>query len=387
MATDIQPPHPTPDPAPWATFPRQLAIVLLIAGALGFFVFLTYAGQTLAVGFLIAFLLYRPIRWAGGHIRYRGAVAISHLFIFAGLIWIAVVGVRWLAESAAELQQLVAQSQATPSIQSLVGALEGSGVIRALIQSIGQLFQSAASLVGVAFIAAIFSFWLLNDLWQARGALQQWIRGEEARQIGQMLHHLDGVWLGYLTAQIIFGIVMTIASLIQYGLMGVPYPVLMAVLTGVLTLIPSIGGLIASLVVAVPCLVLGSTRLDMDPVAFTILVTVINIVITQVSYNFIAVPIVGRFVRLPAALVLISVLIGVVTGSFIFAFLVVPLLASLRILASFLLNKATGREPYPGEELTVEAQVGLFGQLMLAPVPQGSAVAPKIDSPPDRGAV
>jgi predicted PurR-regulated permease PerM len=382
MIIDTQPPQPTPDPAPWATFPRQLAIVLLIVGALGFFVFLTFAGQTLAVGFLIAFLLYRPIRWAGGRIRYRGAVAISHLLVLAGILWVAVAGLAWLASSAAELQQLIAQSSATPTIQWLVSALEGSGVIRALIESIGGLIQSAAGLIGVAFIAAIFSFWLLNDLWQARGALRQWLRGEDARQIGQMLHHLDQVWLGYLTAQIIFGLVMTIASLIEYVLLGVPYPVLMAVLTGVLTLIPSIGGLIASLVVAVPCLLLGSTKLDMDPVPFTILVTAINVIITQVSYNFIAVPIVGRFVRLPAALVLISVLIGVVTGSFIFAFLVVPLLASLRILASFLLNKATGREPYPGEELTVEAQVGLFGQLMLAPAPQAAAVPPT-KSPPD----
>jgi predicted PurR-regulated permease PerM len=124
--------------------------------------------------------------------------------------------------------------------------------------------------------------------------------------------------------------------------------------------------LVASLVVAVPCLLFGSTRLDMEPVPFTILVTLINIVITQVSYNLIAVPIVGRYVRLPAALVLISVLVGVMTGSFIFAFLVVPLLSSLRVAASFMLHKASGREPYPEEEATLESQVGLFGQLMMA---------------------
>jgi len=358
-----------PDPSPWPAFPRQLSIVLLVVGVLAFVAFLTLGGQTLAIGFLIAFLLYRPIRWAGGHIRYRAAVAVLHLLVFAGLIWLALQGLRWLADSVASLQQVISQTPASSQVQSLLAALQASETLPALIQSIGRLLGGAASLVGIAFIAVIFSFWLLNDLWQARGALRSWLGGEEARQVGQMLHRLDQVWLGYLTAQIIFGVVMTIASLIEYGLLGVPYPVLMAVLTGVLTLIPSIGGLIASLVVAVPCLVLGSTRLAMDPVLFTILVTVINVAITQVSYNFIAVPIVGRYVRLPAALVLISVLIGVTTGSFIFAFLVVPILASLRILASFLLNKATGREPYPDMTLTAEAQVGLFGQLMLAPIP------------------
>jgi predicted PurR-regulated permease PerM len=367
-----------PDPSPWPAFSKQLSIVLLVLGLLGFVAFLTLGGQTLAVGFLIAFLLYRPIRWAGGHIRYRAAVAVSHLMVFAGLIWLTLKGLRWLADSVASVQQVISQTPASSQVQALLAALRASEALPALIQSIGRLVGGAASLVGIAFIAVIFSFWLLNDLWQARGALRAWLRGDEARQVGQMLHRLDQVWLGYLTAQIIFGTVMTIASLVQYGLMGVPYPVLMAILTGLLTLIPSIGGLIASLIVAVPCLVLGSTRLAMDPVPFTIVVTVINVVITQVSYNFIAVPIVGRYVRLPAALVLMSVLIGVMTGSFIFAFLVVPILASLRILASFLLNKATGREPYPDMMLTAEAQVGLFGQLLLAPVP-----GPPLQAGPD----
>lgn len=376
MTTNLASPSIPADPSPWSSFRRHLAVVILVLGILAFFGFLTYAGQTLAIGFLIAFLLYRPIRWAGGRTRYRMAVALSHLLLFLGLIWIVVQGLGWLGAAVTEAQAAISQAQVSGGVEELAGALQASGVATALVESIGRLFSSMAGMVGIAFIAIIFSFWLLNDLWRARGALRGWFGGEESRQIGVMLSRLDQVWTGYLTAQVIFGLVMTVASLVEYVLLGVPYPVLMAVLTGILTLIPSIGGIIASLVVAVPCLILGSTRLDMDPVAFTILVTAINIAITQVSYNFIAVPIVGRYVRLPAAIVLISVLVGVVMGSFVFAFLVVPLLSSLRILASFLLNKATGREPYPDESLTAEAQAGLFGQLMLAPAAEAPPATP-----------
>jgi len=307
--------------------------------------------------------------------------------VFAGLVWVPARGVQWVLTSIAEAQQAIGQVPISGEVAALAGALRGTGALTALVEAVGRFLSSAAALAAIAFIAVIFSFWLLNDMWRARGALRAWVTGVPARQVGQMLHKLDQVWLGYLTAQIIFGAVMTVASLIQYGLMGVPYAGLMAILTGLLTLIPSIGGLIASLVVAIPCLILGSTRMDLDPLPFTVLVTAINVVITQVSYNLIAVPIVGRYVRLPAALVLISVLIGVMTGSFIFAFLVVPILSSLRILASFLLNKANGREPYPDEPLTAEAQVGLFGQLMLAPAVEPSKPAAPAASSPAPGSV
>jgi predicted PurR-regulated permease PerM len=369
--------RPAADAAPWPEFPRQLSIVLLLVGGLALVAFLSFAGQTLALGLLFALLLYRPIRWAGGRIRYRLAVAVSHLLVLAGLVWVAVRGIQWVAAAVNELQTELGQLPATGELAALIGPL-GASALPLLIQTVARLLQSAAGLAGVAFIAIILSFWLLNDLWRARGALRPWFSRAQGHQVAQMLQRLDQIWLGYLTAQVIFGLVMTVASIVEYVVLGVPYPLLMAVLTGVLTLIPSIGGIIASLIVAVPCLLLGSTRLAMDPVPFTVLVTVINIVITQVSYNLIAVPIVGRYVRLPAALVLLAVLVGVITGSFIFAFLVVPLLSSLRIVASFLLNKAAGREPFPDEVLSPESRVGLFGQLMLgAETPPSEKQAPE----------
>jgi len=70
--------------------------------------------------------------------------------------------------------------------------------------------------------------------------------------------------------------------------------------TGFVSLIPSIGGLLASLIVAIPCLLLGSTVfVDMPNEVFAPLVMVIKAVITQFTHNFFALPIVGKFVKLP----------------------------------------------------------------------------------------
>jgi hypothetical protein len=105
-------------------------------------------------------------------------------------------------------------------------------------------------------------------------------------------------------------------------------------------------------------------------------------VTTQVSYNFVAVPIIGRFVHLPAAVVLVAVLVPVAAGNFLLAFLIVPILSSLSIGGAYLMAKAMGRDPYPGELAPAVPEEGLFGQLVAAPVVVGkAAVAPTTTAP------
>jgi len=359
---------PTPDAAPWSPFRRHLGAVILILGLLAVLVFISKASQTLMMGFLLAFLLYRPVRWASRRLRYRRAAAVFHLVLLVLLILFVVWALGWLSGSAAGLQQQLAANLSSGPLQPVLARLEASGTVTAVGGAITGLIASIAGLVGVAFIAIIFSFWLLNDMWSRRGVLRRSLAGDGVRQVAVLLRRLDQIWIGYLTAEIIFGLIMTGASLIEFWLLGVPFFILMAVLTGILTLIPSVGGLIASLVVAIPCLVLGSTRFpDMDPVAFTILVTAVNVITTQVSYNLIAVPIIGRFVRLPASVVLISVLVPVIMGNFLLAFLIVPILSSLSIAGGYLMAKATSRDPYPGEQAPAVPEEGLFGQLIATP--------------------
>lgn len=375
---------PIQDAVPWSSFARSLAVVLLVVGVFAFFGFLTQAFQTLMMGFLFAFLLYRPIGWLGRRLRFRTSSAVFHFTLLVLLLAFIIWGLRFLSAQATEFEQALSLAASGSSLASLVAPLQATGIGGTVANAIRGLVSSMVGLIGVMFIAIIFSFWLTIDLHQARGKLVGFFTGDSFRQIGSLLRRLDQIWMGYLTAEIIFGLVMTVASLVEFWILGVPYFGLMAVLTGLLTLIPSVGGLISSLVVAIPCLVFGSTRFpEVDPVVFTVLVTVVNVLTTQIAYNFIAVPIVGRYVRLPAALVLISVLVGVGTGSFLLAFLIVPILASLRIGAGYLLSKSRGLDPYPGEASAAHPEDGLFSQLVAAPVgPASEPTSPKPSKSP-----
>jgi len=227
------------------------------------------------------------------------------------------------------------------------------------------MLLNLAGFIGTTFVALFFSFLLLFNLNQGRGALAGWIPDRGKGEILGMLYKLDVVWTGFMTAQIIYCVVLSAASYLEYALLGVPYPFLMAVLTGVISLIPTIGGLLASLIVAIPCLLFGSTiYTDMSPLTFTVIVTLINIVITQVSYNFIALPVIGKFVRLPVAAVFAGVLAGVAVGNILVAFLTVPILSTLAIFSGYLLSKVEDR-PYLAMEPDGRKEAGFFSQLLV----------------------
>jgi predicted PurR-regulated permease PerM len=120
------------------------------------------------------------------------------------------------------------------------------------------------------------------------------------------------------------------------------------------------------LIVAVPCLLLGSTVFtDMPNLTFALLVLLINVVITQLTYNFLALPIVGRFVKLPTVVVLVGVMVGVALGSIALAFLAVPILSTLTTVGGYILSKIARREPFPSEEVPDPPEEGFFSQLLV----------------------
>jgi hypothetical protein len=73
--------------------------------------------------------------------------------------------------------------------------------------------------------------------------------------------------------------------------------------------------------------------------AFTVMITAFDVIVTQLAYNFVMLPIIGKAVNLPISVVLVGVLVGFAMGTILFAFLVVPLIATALILVRYVLAK------------------------------------------------
>jgi predicted PurR-regulated permease PerM len=355
----------------WPTPARYLAVIILLLGLLGVVVFIKPVFNTVALGFIFAFLFYSPINWVSRLFKDRYGLAAGLFYLLVLILIIALIlgGLGYFADSIKNLHQEITPALETLELPAIIPSIVTSGIRVITTWFDGRLLSlisGLAGFIGLLFVGLFFSALLLLNLHQARGGLVKWIPDRQQSEVRQILFKMDSVWVGYMTAQIIYCAVLAAGSWVEYALLGVPYPFLMAILTGVISLIPTIGGLLASAIVAIPCLLLGSTVFtEMSALSFTVVVTAINVVITQVSYNFIALPVIGKFVRLPVAAVLIGVLVGFAMESILLAFLIVPILSTLTIFGSYLLAKVAGQEIGPEGVPKEGKEAGFFSQLFV----------------------
>jgi len=328
--------------------------------------------QIVAVGFLFAFVFYIPIQKMASRSPKRFglflAIFYALIIILLGLLAYALLSnfASGLQGLSAQLDEASARLKAAPGAfgDQLLGNVADTAVV--LAKGLGAVAFGFVGTIAVAGTGFVLSLMLLLNMHRARGFLAEWIPPRYRDEIAQILLNLDAIWVGYVSAQVIYGAVVGIGSFVEYELLGVPYPFVMAVLTGVLTPIPTIGGLLASLLVAVPCLLFGSTVfVSMTNGTFTLLVYLLNVAITQLSYYFVALPIVGKLSRLPTVLVFIGVTAGMAAGNILLAFLITPILSTFMLVGKYTLSKILRMDQVPGQVRVEAVQPGFFSQLLL----------------------
>jgi predicted PurR-regulated permease PerM len=360
-------------PTQWEKPARYMIAAFLIVGGVLLLSLVIPIFQIMALAFMFAFVFFLPIRKIASRYpdHYGRVVVILYLFIAILFGLLLFTGLKYFSTGINDLSGELNKANAELNFPS--GDLAGR-IIKDVAEASHELLAAVISLVGrlvagigLAVTALILSLMLLLNLHQARGFLADWIPERYQGEITQLLLYLDQIWVGYIFANVIYGAAVGLGSYVEYLLLGVPHPFAMAVITGVITPIPTIGGLLASIIVAVPCYFLGSSVLvNMSNGTFTLLVYTLNVAITQLSYYLVALPVIGKLSKLPTALVFIGVTIGMVSGNILLAFLSVPILSTIIILGKYLLSKVLRLDHVPGQQLVEATQPGFFSQLLLA---------------------
>jgi predicted PurR-regulated permease PerM len=359
-------------PTQWEKPARYMIAAFLIVGAILLLSLVIPIFQIVALAFMFAFIFFLPIRRIASHYpdHYGRIVAILYLLIAILFVLVLYNGIKYFAVGINNLSENLNNANAGLNFPS--GDFAGR-IIKDVADVSGKLLAGVISLVsrlvagiGLAVTAFILSLMILLNLHQARGFLADWVPERYQSEITQLLLYLDQIWVGYVFANVVYGAAVGLGSFVEYLLLGVPYPFVMAVITGVITPIPTIGGLLASIIVAVPCYFLGSSVfVNMPNGTFTLFVYLLNVAITQISYYFVALPVIGKLSKLPTALVFIGVTIGMLGGDILLAFLSVPILSTIIIFGKYLLSKVLRLDHVPGQELVEETQPGFFSQLLL----------------------
>jgi predicted PurR-regulated permease PerM len=294
---------------------------------------------------------YRVPRWCGSLIAYLGGFLIISLvmLIFIPLIWGQTLGlIRLIPDSATKatdafnafyhqysylledsnIQQFV--GRATSELSAWAGNMVSQSA-----QGVITLGTNVVTSVMVLTMALIVGFWVLKDLPQIGRELRVIIGPRYEENVLFITSAFSRAFGGYLRGITVAGLCTGILSGIGYYLIGLPYPAVLGLLTGLMNFIPYVGPWISGIVTAI-------IGLFISPLA-ALLAILVTLLAQQLTDNFVTPRVMSSIVELHPAIVLVGVFAGGALGGIPGLIIAIPLLSTVKTLFVHYFEKRTGR--------------------------------------------
>ena len=321
-------------------------------------------------GLIVAYILLPVV----GAIERRFALprTLAALAVFVALLAIIFGGGRLIvpriAENAGDLQRnwpvLLANAQETISatLEQLGLSDVGAAIIGPNVEDIERQLAAMAQRTALPFaiglghfvleflVFLIATFLLLRDAPRLYEFVRRNLPGRQRREIVQVLGETNVMLGRYIRGQLFLVLLMSTVTTIALTLLGVPYSVLLGVMTGLLETIPFVGPITAG---AIACLVaLGHPNpFGWSQLAYVGVVAAIYTILRHAEDYLVIPAVIGRAVRLHPALVIFSLLTGGAVFGLLGVILAVPFAATLRLVLIYVGAKLRDEDPFPQLEV------------------------------------
>ena len=292
-----------------------------------------------------------------------------------------VVGVQeWMEQTLLHLQDVDFQllgfsldlgAMVTPALELMQDTEAGISVSLPSLETVIRSIRSAANLTygfatnvaGAVFTTVLtFIVTLLSAIYMTLDApkfAQRFLNVVPAPyrpEMAVLLKRLNRTWRAYLRGQLYLMVIIGVLTWLGATAIGLPGAFALAVIAGVLELIPNLGPVLAAIPAVIVALIQGSTYLPVNNLAFALIVIGLYILIQQVENTFLVPRILGEAVDLHPLVVLIGVIVGASVAGILGALLAAPVIASVREIVSYLYAKILGEEPFPPETVEPEQE-------------------------------
>lgn len=240
--------------------------------------------------------------------------------------------------------------------------------IQVTLRVVGDIIGSFGSLLSNLAIVHLIALLFLVELPQSYAMLYRFESDTLRREYLIVLQRIYRIWIQFFEVQVITGIVIGLLTWLQFIVMGIPGAVFIGIFTGLTSLIPNIGGFLALVPMALIPLFEGSTVMaGIDNFSLALLVIGINFVMQMVFWNVIVPVMTSDALELSVSVIILGVFVGAAIGGVLGAFLVVPIMGSVKVILTYVIRKLSGGDPYPGEEEPKLWSRELLGSLSRTP--------------------
>ncbi len=228
--------------------------------------------------------------------------------------------------------------------QQAIGSLQG--VLEPVFgQTLGFVIDVLTSLVWVVFILVI-SFYLIKDWHLLRDWLVELTPPAYRDDFMRLREEINFIWSSFFRGQLVLALVVATIFTIAGFILGLPFPLTMGVLAGLLEFLPSIGHGIWLFIASLLALFAGSTWLPLPNWIFMLMIIGLHLIYQQFDLNYLIPRIIGRSVRLHPAVVILGIVAGAVFAGVLGVLLAAPTIASLRVLARYVYANLFDLDPF-----------------------------------------
>lgn len=226
-------------------------------------------------------------------------------------------------------------------------------IIQSLTSALSTTFGAATGLIGDVFSTIILIiFIVLASIYFSMSAHTYRHRFIDAvppayqSEMATLLDRIGITWNSFFRGQLSLMIIIGVMSWIGLTILGVPGAVGLAIVAGVLEIIPNLGPVIATIPAVIVALVQGSTYLPISPAWLAIIVAIFYLLVQQLENSVIVPRVLGDAVGLPPLVVMTGVLVGTIVAGILGALLATPVIATAYEILRYVYAKMMDQEPF-----------------------------------------
>ncbi len=191
----------------------------------------------------------------------------------------------------------------------------------------------------IVFFVVLFYFLLGGQKYIKR--VESLIPNPYRGEISDLIERVDDTLGAYIRAQVVLIIIMTVLSFVVLATLGIKYAIILSVMTGFVEVIPVLGPIFATAVVAVVALLQTGNAFGFSSILLTLIVIVAYFLLRQFEDYFVIPNVAARFVKVHPVIGILSLIIGGTYFGVLGLFLAIPAAAIIKVLLRYIYNKLT----------------------------------------------
>ncbi len=258
-----------------------------------------------------------------------------------------------------EMQANSQQTQYVPSVDEILGYIQQFlSATTNVVSSTATIGINVVGTVFSTFLAILVTFFVSLYMTMDAPLIQNYFHSlfptSYRSELTDLLRRIGLVWQSFLRGQLILSIVVGTVTWLALTLVGMPGALIFGILAGLLEVVPNLGPIMAMIPAVITALIQGSTVLGpmgIDNVGFALITVGIYFLVQQLENNILVPRIIGDSINLHPIIVICAVAVGVSSFGILGALLAPPIVATFRVIGSYIHAKLLDYPPFAGRPL------------------------------------